>query len=84
LAHRFDFVEKIILCGFLTRRKFMNTLQGIAPNVRERQCGGWLAVSEANADLKIGVTADTEAGARAAFASALIKWEKILKSEPGR
>lgn len=57
-------------------------LEQIEPKIRERQCGGWLAVSEANADLKIGVTADTEEGARAAFAQALIRWGKILSSEP--
>lgn len=57
-------------------------VQEIAPKVRERQCGGWLAVSEENAELKIGVTADTEEGARAAFSNALIRWDKILNSGP--
>jgi hypothetical protein len=53
----------------------------IAPDVSERLCGGWLAVSSRNAPLRIGVTANTEGEVRAAFNQALIAWEAILQSE---
>lgn len=52
----------------------------IAPEVRERQCGGWIAVSRGAAEIKIGVTAETEEGARTAFREALSRWERILNS----
>lgn len=53
----------------------------VAPRIRERRCGGWLAVSLADAPLKIGVTADTEDQAREAFAQAVREWEVILTSD---
>lgn len=54
-------------------------LEQISPVIRQRLCGGWLAVSDAKAYLKIGATADTEDGARAAFSEALVRWDRILK-----
>ena len=50
--------------------------------VSSRRCGGWIAVSGEGAEIKIGVTAETEEGARAAFEVALARWEKILNSPP--
>ena len=52
----------------------------IAPRLIERRCGGWLAVSNSTAPLKIGVTADTEEQAREAFGQAVREWEAILRT----
>jgi hypothetical protein len=53
----------------------------IVPEITERRCGGWIAVSRRDAPLKIGVTAKSEGEARLAFDQAVIEWEKILNSE---
>jgi hypothetical protein len=52
----------------------------IAPEISKRRSGGWIAVSGRDAPLKIGVTANTEEDALAAFNQALIEWDAILKS----
>jgi hypothetical protein len=52
----------------------------ISPEITERHCGGWIAVSEVGATLRIGVTAPTEDAARTAFAQALAEWSNILAS----
>lgn len=52
----------------------------IAPEISKRRSGGWIAVSGRDAPLKIGVTANSEEDARAAFNQAVIEWETILKS----
>jgi hypothetical protein len=48
------------------------------PILIERACGGWLAVTQPDDSLRIGVTADTEAEARAAFDEAVVAWERLL------
>ena len=53
-------------------------VERITPRLIERRCGGWIATSEANASLKIGVTADTEQQARLNFERAVKEWEHIL------
>ncbi len=50
------------------------------PRIRERRCGGWIAVSDINSPLKIGVTADTEDQVRMAFVQAVSEWREILNS----
>jgi hypothetical protein len=57
-------------------------LRRTAPIISARRCGGWLAVSERDAPLKIGVTAPTEEQAKADFAQAVLDWERILDSAP--
>lgn len=49
-------------------------------NIRivHRKCGGWLALSPTGFPLQIGVTAETEEGARASFAQTLARWEALL------
>lgn len=54
----------------------------ITPIISERLCGGWIAVSDRHAPLKIGVTAPTEEQAKSDFAQALLEWEAILRTEP--
>ena len=62
-----------------------STVEQTVPTLVERSCGGWLAVSSPGATLKIGVTADTEEEARAAFDRSVRKWEEALRqAEPGR
>ncbi len=66
----------------MDKRSAMGTqFARIVPAISERRCGGWIAVSGPDAPLKIGVTADTEEGARAAFAKAVTEWEAILNSK---
>ena len=57
------------------------SLEFVPPRISKRTCGGWLAISAASSLLQIGVTADSEEEARAAFARAFMKWDAILKSE---
>jgi hypothetical protein len=52
----------------------------IIPEISKRRCGGWIAVSGRDAPLKIGVTANTEDEARAAFNRAVIEWDEIINS----
>ena len=58
----------------------IQTIQ-LCPRISKSRCGGWIAVSEADAPLKIGVTADTEEEAPAAFVQAVSEWEMILNSQ---
>lgn len=47
--------------------------------------GGWLAVSPAGSDLKIGVAGNSENEVRREFAGALKRWQAILDdSEQGQ
>jgi hypothetical protein len=48
------------------------------PRLLPRESGGWLAVTEPDDDLHIGVTADTEAEARDRFADAVAAWLRLL------
>lgn len=56
----------------------MTTTTSHAPRLRPRECGGWLAVSEPNDNLRIGVTASTEAEARERFAESVEAWLRLL------
>jgi hypothetical protein len=49
------------------------------PRVTARECGGWLAVSTPEDDLRIGVTADTESEARERFDAAVEAWLRLLE-----
>jgi len=51
-----------------------------SPRLIQRQCGGWLARSNREDRLQIGVTADDEAIAAARYASALLDWERTFSS----
>ena len=57
------------------RKTFQQT-----PRLIQRECGGWLARSNREDRLQIGVTAADEAGAAAGYAAALLDWERILSS----
>lgn len=48
------------------------------PRLRRRDCGGWLAVSEPDDDLRIGVTGPTEVEARKRFGHAVEAWLRLL------
>jgi hypothetical protein len=49
------------------------------PDVVARECGGWLAVSKPDDELRIGVTADTEAEARERFDAEVEAWLRLLE-----
>ncbi len=53
----------------------------IRPQLIERRNGGWLAVTPEGSAIRLGVTADTEAGAREKFSQSLTQWMKILSAE---
>jgi hypothetical protein len=53
------------------------------PRLVERESGGWLAVTEPDDDLHIGVTAETEAEARERFGHALDAWLRLLDAARG-
>ena len=48
------------------------------PQLIERACGGWLARAPRESPVHIAVTADNEAAAREALASALKEWDRLL------
>ena len=48
------------------------------PNVTERRCGGFLAVSPRFAQVKIGVVADTEQAVREAFKISYGEWLNLV------
>jgi len=53
------------------------------PQLRARQSGGWLAVTDPADHLHIGVTADTEREAREKFAQAREAWTFLLDQAAG-
>ena len=53
----------------------------IRPNLIERACGGWLAVTPDGSNLSFGVTAETKELALAAFYKSLKKWQEALVSK---
>lgn len=57
----------------------------IEPRLLRREGGGWLAISEPGAKLRIGVVADTADEARARFGRELAAWQSLLnetRTEP--
>lgn len=52
----------------------------IAPQIRSRACGGWIATSPPWSPVRIGVTAETEPDAAEAFRRALGFWAMALAS----
>lgn len=55
-----------------------NLLLQIQPDLIERECGGWLAVSPVNASIRIGVTGSTKDDAASRFALSIRKWVETL------
>lgn len=55
-------------------------LYGVKPELIERHCGGWLAVTPRGWPLSIGVTADTESDAIKEFEVALDRWYRIKEN----
>ena len=53
----------------------------VTPELINRTCGGWLAVTPSDAPLRLGVTAQTESEAREKFACAVNRWMEILAGE---
>lgn len=51
----------------------------LEPVLRERQCGGWIAGSNARTAVKIAVTATNREEARAAFFRAIDGWQRNLE-----
>jgi hypothetical protein len=52
-----------------------------APRLIQRECGGWLARSNREDRLQIGVIAGERDEAASRYASALLDWERILSSD---
>lgn len=52
----------------------------LSPRITLRQCGGWLAVSNAADPVKIGVTAASELDAGLEFGRIRARWQAILES----
>jgi hypothetical protein len=55
----------------------------LSPRITLRQCGGWLAVSNAADPVKIGVTAASELDAGLEFGRVRARWQAILESATG-
>jgi hypothetical protein len=52
----------------------------LSPRITLRQCGGWLAVSNAADPVKIGVEAASEFDAGLEFGRVRARWQAILES----
>ena len=55
-------------------------LYSVKPQLVERKCGGWLAITPRGWPLSIGVTAETDTEARRGFEAALDRWSKIKET----
>ena len=53
----------------------------MSPRTIQRTCGGWLAVSNADDPVKIGVTAASEIEAIREFNATRERWQTSLESE---
>lgn len=53
----------------------------IEPQLIERRCGGWLAVSPRSVAIRIGATGKSEAEARSNFAALVHAWEKSRRED---
>jgi len=51
---------------------------GRNPALLQRACGGWLAVSDSNDPLQIGVAAPTRDQAEALFTTSHTRWTSLL------
>lgn len=51
------------------------------PVLVKRKCGGWLAVSAAEAEFRIGVIGESEADAREKFSKVLSVWTRARAAE---
>ena len=56
----------------------LEILESTDPVVSERECGGWLATTPPESELRIGVTALTEGEVRALFERAMHRWVAAL------
>ena len=55
--------------------------KSLKPELSERACGGWLAVSSVRSSSKLGVTAESKEAALAAFRVAEREWEELKESK---
>jgi hypothetical protein len=59
------------------------TVTTLEPRLIERRGGGWLAVTEDDSPVRIGVVGDTEADARERFNEALAQWRAAYERSVG-
>jgi hypothetical protein len=59
------------------------TVTALEPRLIERRTGGWLAVSEDESPVRIGVVGATEAEARERFHDALAQWRAAYERPMG-
>jgi hypothetical protein len=52
-------------------------LYSVSPQLIERKCGGWLAITPRGWPLSIGVCGDTKDAAKVEFEAALLRWSQI-------
>lgn len=56
----------------------MHPVENSPPKLVQRDCGGWLALSNRACSLKIGVTGNSAEEAEARYQSAVMEWRAIL------
>jgi hypothetical protein len=56
-------------------------VENVNPLIVKRKCGGWLAVSPALAELRIGAVGNTEEEARSNFSRLVRQWSLARKDE---
>lgn len=57
--------------------EFPNGFAQMQPILLRRLSGGWLAISEPDSPLRIGVAGDTEEEARTKFDRAVTAWQRL-------
>jgi hypothetical protein len=55
------------------------TITTLEPRLIERRSGGWLAVTEDDSPVRIGVVGASEAEARERFHEALTRWRAVYE-----
>jgi hypothetical protein len=59
------------------------TVTTLEPQLNQRRTGGWLAVTDDNSPIQVGVVGDTEAEARERFREALSRWRAAFERVDG-
>lgn len=62
-----------------TMAESIEQIGAVRPQIRRRECGGWLAVCPRKLGLSFGVTAATEQEARDQFRFTLNRWLEIIR-----
>jgi hypothetical protein len=67
-----------------TKMTVPDMFQSVSPHLLRRESGGWLAISEPGAAIRIAVIGLTAEDARDRFAGELAEWRRLLSETEGK